>query len=122
MTRRAVVSVEHRGHEPGWLEPKETGGVETWLRPQVQQSRSGPHRAIVRITKICRELSMHKVLRRLYLTFFNPHNEPMLISYTVTKRQNQDSNPGLSESKLMLLMSTECSLNRRSQEEHSWER
>lgn len=31
LTRRAVVSVEYRGHEPGWLEPKETAGVETWL-------------------------------------------------------------------------------------------
>lgn len=31
LTGRVVVSVECGGHEPGWLEPKQTAGVETWL-------------------------------------------------------------------------------------------
>lgn len=44
LTRRAVVSVAYRGHEPGWLEPKETAGVETWLRQRVQQCSSGFHK------------------------------------------------------------------------------
>lgn len=46
---------------------------------------------------------MHEVPRRLYLTFFNPHNKSMLILDTVNKRQNQDSNLGLSGNKAYAL-------------------
>lgn len=115
LTRRAVVSVEYWGQEPGWPEPKETAGVETWLWQQVQQCGSGVYLAIIIITtKICWVLSMHQVLCRQYLTFFSPHKKPMFISYTAIKSQNQDSNPGLSGSKdYALLMSTKCSLHRR---------
>lgn len=39
--RGPLVSAQYWGHEPGWLEPKETAGVETWTCRQVQPRSSG---------------------------------------------------------------------------------
>lgn len=57
MTGRVVVVVECRGHEPGWLEPKQTAGVETWLWQQVQLRSSGVYLGIIIIT-----MNIYKVL------------------------------------------------------------
>lgn len=50
LTGRAVVSVKCGGPKPGWLEPKRTAGIETWLWQQVQLRGTGVYLGIIIIT------------------------------------------------------------------------
>jgi hypothetical protein len=87
--RRSLVWAENWGREPGWLEPKETAGMETWTCRQVQQLGSGVCLGIIiTMAVIHGGRSMSQILRGQHLTSpysLSSHENPVSISYTISE-------------------------------------
>lgn len=85
--RGPLVSAQYWGHEPGWLEPKETAGVESWTCPQVQPHSSGLCLGIIiAMTIIHGGCTMSQIQRGRCLTSLSSHENPVLIPFTISKQ------------------------------------
>lgn len=85
--RGPLVSAQYWGHEPGWLEPKETAGVETWTYRQVQPRSSGVCLGIIIAMTITHGgCTINQVQRGWCLTSLSSHENPVPISVTISKQ------------------------------------